>query len=131
VDAVWRTVAPHATTRVIFGSPPSAADLSATWRALSDAANLYLLVEVRDDAARNDSADAYQDDSVELYLDVGDDKTGAFGDDDFQFYFRRGVNVVRETRHKATDGVSYNTRSLRGGGVPDGDPPALENAPTA
>ncbi|MEE9332586.1 MAG: sugar-binding protein [Granulosicoccaceae bacterium] len=36
----------------------------------------------------NDSTDAWQDDSVELYFDVGYDQLDAYGDDDYQRIFR-------------------------------------------
>jgi hypothetical protein len=46
-------------------------DLSGNWKALWDAENLYVYIEVTDDAFKDDNADDtnWQDDSVEFYLD--------------------------------------------------------------
>lgn len=55
-----------------------------TFRILHDAANLYVFVHVVDDAVQTDSTQNYDDDSVNLYLDVANDRSGAYGDDDHE-----------------------------------------------
>ena len=56
---------------------------SGTWKALYDAENLYVIVDVTDDSLQNDSASSWQDDSVEIYFDGGNTKldTPLSGDD--------------------------------------------------
>lgn len=66
------------------------------WRAMHDGEFLYILVKIgREQAAQrwNDSTDIWHDDSMEIFLDVGNDKSNTFGADDFQTLFRYQDNV--------------------------------------
>ena len=64
-------------------------DLSASFRALYDDTNLYVLVDVTDDSLVNDSLHWYDDDCVEIMID-GDYSRGASYDgvNDFELGFR-------------------------------------------
>lgn len=58
---------------------------------LHDGMHLYVIVAVYGEQLENwfnDSTDAWQDDSVEIYIDVGYDQADTYGDDDFQRIFR-------------------------------------------
>jgi len=78
-------------TSQVGTAPSSAADCSGTWRALWNWENIYVLVEVKDDALTNDSGGGdskWLDDSVEIYVDGDNSKESAIGDDDHQYTFR-------------------------------------------
>jgi len=62
-----------------------------SWRAMHDGEFLYILVQIgREQSAQrwSDSPDVWHDDSIEIFLDIGNDKAGTFGDDDYQRLFR-------------------------------------------
>ena len=121
IDAVWADASATGITRVVGGTVSNAADLSATWRVLWDATNLYWLAQVADEAYRNDSANVWDDDSVELYLDMNNSKgTSAYdGVDDFQYQFGRGDATFRVGGGPAghTEGITFNITDVTGGYV--------------
>ncbi len=93
VDGVWAAASTQA-----FVPLAAAADGSGTWKALYDANNLYVLVEVTDDSLKNDSASAWQDDSVEVYFDGGNTKLSTpLSGDDHQYTFGWTANDVQGT----------------------------------
>jgi hypothetical protein len=115
-DAVWSRAPVLPIRRLVFGRPSGDADLSATFRALWDRTGLYLLVEVRDDTRVNDSTQRYDDDGVEVYLDVGNKKLDIFGATDYQYYFSYGENRAVESKHNAHHrGIRFATRDTREG----------------
>lgn len=62
-----------------------------SWRAMHDGQYLYILVQIgREQLAQrwSDSVDVWHDDSVEIFIDVGNDKQNSFGSDDYQRLFR-------------------------------------------
>ncbi len=70
VDAVWANAAVLPIKTLINGAAVTGpADASGQFRALYDTANLYVLVDINDEALRNDSTATYLDDSVEVYID--------------------------------------------------------------
>ncbi len=56
----------------------------------------------------NDSVDPWEDDSVELYIDVGHDRSEAYGDDDYQRIFR-----FRDTVEDPTLDGFYSASGMR------------------
>ena len=74
------------------------ADGSGTWKVLYDAENLYVLVDITDDSLQNDSANAWQDDSVEVYFDGGNTKLStALSGDDHQYTFGWTADDIQGT----------------------------------
>jgi cellulose/xylan binding protein with CBM9 domain/parallel beta helix pectate lyase-like protein len=72
----------------------SPADLQATWSALWDPDYLYFFVDVQDNVRRADSADPWEDDSVEIYIDGGNTDATSYTQSDFQYVFRPGDLTV-------------------------------------
>ncbi|MDR2149789.1 MAG: endo-1,4-beta-xylanase [Spirochaetaceae bacterium] len=66
---------------------------SGTARVLWDESALYVLVQVADSVLNKASPNAYEQDSVEVFVDEGNDKTPFFQDDDGQYR----VNFANET----------------------------------
>jgi len=99
VDGVWAAASTQS-----FVPLAVPADGSGTWKALYDANNLYVLLDVTDDSLKNDSASAWQDDSVEVYFDGGNTKLSTpLSGDDHQYTFGwtatdiQGTNITGYT----------------------------------
>ena len=118
LDAAWHNAPAGTLDKVVLGTFPS--DFAGSrWRALYDNANLYVLVEVKDNVKRHDSGTTWwEDDAVELFIDGNNSKSSTFdGVDDFQFVFRYndpafylgGNSVNRRT------GVQFAMQDVTGG----------------
>ncbi|MBX9851493.1 MAG: T9SS type A sorting domain-containing protein [Cytophagaceae bacterium] len=92
-DALWNNFAPAFLNTVAIGTVSNAADLSAFYKITRDASNLYILVDVTDDILRNDGAANWQKDGIELYIDVGNDKSGPYIASDYQYSFVWNVST--------------------------------------
>lgn len=67
-------------------------------RVLWDEENLYVLIHVNDDQLDKDSANAYEQDSIEVFVDENNGKTSFYQDDDGQYR----VNFDNETSFNPT-----------------------------
>jgi len=74
VDDIWKIASVQPILTPIISTRPLSS--SSQFRVLYDAANLYALVDVNDDVLRNDSPEAWYDDSVEFYVDGDNTKKG-------------------------------------------------------
>ena len=73
-DAKWSAAEVYTNFfTTVGGAPDDAADLSAKLRAMWDADNLYVLVEVSDESHILEAGDSWDDDSIEIYIDVNDE----------------------------------------------------------
>ena len=93
--------------------PDDDADLSASWKALWDDTNLYVLVEARDEAYLDDMFD-WQSDSIEFYINaqhlgyIEEDEPvttygGNFGPGDYPIY----QLTVRAGETEVYNGINY------------------------
>lgn len=67
------------------------------WRAMHDGTHLYILVSINNEPSYqrwSDSTDVWHDDSVEVFIDVGNDKQPSYGHNDYQRLFRYQDNVT-------------------------------------
>lgn len=67
---------------------------------MHDGTYLYIKIEIYGEQLENwfnDSTDAWMDDSIELYFDVGYDQQDTYGDDDYQRIFRFRDTVADPT----------------------------------
>lgn len=87
IDAIWNTVETHQLEQMLVGNATSSSDFSAYFKTLWDAENLYVLVNVTDDTKINDSDADYQDDAIEIYVDINNDKLTSYGPTDYQYTF--------------------------------------------
>jgi hypothetical protein len=88
---IWTPAIQYDLTQAIDGGVASTADFSAYYKAIWDETNIYLVVNVSDDFLVNDSPVGFEsfDDGVELFLDIGNDKSNTYdGVDDHHFLFR-------------------------------------------
>ncbi len=108
LNAIWDSVVTNEVNKAVVGS--SDPDFSGKFGTLWDADKLYLLAQVKDDITRADGDDTWQNDSVELYLDMNHNKGSSYGADDFQYRFAwsgEAVTTPEETTKGNVEGVSY------------------------
>ena len=108
-DASWSAANSQTIANVVVGTVAIDNDLSGNFRTLWDANNLYVLVQVNDEAQRNDSGtQTWNDDSVEIYIDANNDKPTTYGSNDYQYRFTwTGSSLgIEEIKHGATTGVT-------------------------
>ena len=94
-EAFWQAGEWTEVLKVVTGTMP--APVSARYKVRYDDYGFTLGVQITDSALYNDSGtEWYNDDSVELYLDVNNDKSTTYGADDYQFSVRYVEGVIRE-----------------------------------
>jgi len=104
VDEIWA----DASTQY-FVPLADPANASGIWKVLYDSENLYVMVDVTDDSLHNDSADSWQDDSVEIYFDGGNTKVNTpLSGDDHQYTFGWTTDEIQGTNiDGATEGIEH------------------------
>jgi len=108
-EALWSQAREYKIGNVIYGPPSNDEDFSASYKALFDDRNLYVLVNVTDDSLKNDSSDFWLDDCVEVFIDADNSKSGSYGDNDYQFHFGWDETnpSMGESQHNKTEGVEF------------------------
>ncbi len=96
IDADWNNpvVLAQPITNIIQTGITNAADLSGTFKALWDNNYLYVLGEIKDNALNQDSPNAWDDDGVEVYIDINNDKAGTYGANDVEYNFEYNNNDI-------------------------------------
>jgi endo-1,4-beta-D-glucanase Y len=107
VDALWSSHSASGMNQVIQGSVSGSNDLSVAWKALWTSTDVYVLAQITDDAKVNDSPERYNDDALELYFDIGNDKSTTYGSNDVQYTFRYNDNTVGVSTGGSTTGVVH------------------------
>jgi endo-1,4-beta-D-glucanase Y len=119
IDAVWNnaSVLPAAATKLLSGTVTNAADLSGNFKALWDDTYLYVLSDVTDEMKISESTNAYDDDGVEVYIDINNDKATTYGANDVQYTFgwNKGTTVNVLPAGRSTTGITYAAVERTGG----------------
>lgn len=119
IDALWTnsSVLPISATKLLSGTVTNAADLSGSCKALWDNSYLYILAEISDEVLNNDSQNIYDDDAVEIYVDIQNDKATTYGTNDVQYTFawNDGTTVGSLPSGRATTGITYSAVAKTGG----------------
>lgn len=96
IESMWSEHKAHSMNLISQGTVTNSSDLSAYFKITRDANNLYVLVDVTDDILRNDGTANWQKDGVEIYIDMGNDKTGTYiANNDFQYSLVWNVNTAQ------------------------------------
>ena len=106
-ESVWNLT--ESINRTISGANNN----TTTFQALWDDNYLYVAYKVLDSNLINDSANEYQDDSVELYLDPDNSKSTTYDTNDRQF--TKGYNDTALTAPQNGTGILHNTTNITGG----------------
>jgi hypothetical protein len=119
LEATWSnaSVLPAAATKLIAGAVTNSTDLSGNFKALWDDTYLYVLADVTDDVKMNESTNVYDDDGVEVYVDINNDKATTYGANDVQYTFgwNDGTTVGVLPSGRATTGITYAAVARTGG----------------
>jgi Carbohydrate family 9 binding domain-like/Concanavalin A-like lectin/glucanases superfamily/Tetratricopeptide repeat len=108
-DAAWSAADKIKLTNVHYTPPSSPNDLSANFKTMWDQNNLYLFIDVTDDVLKNDAVEAYENDSIEVYIDATNSKAASYGPTDYQYIFvwDKTSPKMQETKQNRTEGVQY------------------------
>ena len=121
VDAIWNnaSVVAGSAAKVVNGTISNAADLSGNFKALWDNTNLYILANVSDETLKHDSQNIYDDDGVEVYIDINNDKATTYGANDVQYSFdwNNGTTIGSLPSGRSTTGITYSIAVVTGGYV--------------
>nr|WP_315247071.1 sugar-binding protein [uncultured Flavobacterium sp.] len=119
IDSLWSNanVYSPALTKNLTGLISNDADLLGTCKALWDNNYLYLLANIADDTKINDSSNFYDDDSVEFYVDINNDKSTSYGPNDVQYSFgwNDGSNIGTLPYGRSINGINYAITSNANG----------------
>ncbi|MGN6647472.1 MAG: glycoside hydrolase family 11 protein, partial [Cytophaga sp.] len=118
-EAPWSnaSVLPAAAAKLIVGTVTNSADLSGNFKALWDDTYLYVLADITDDKLVNESTNVYDDDAVEVYVDINNDKATTYGANDVQYSFgwNDGTTVGSLPSGRSTTGITYAAVARTGG----------------
>lgn len=89
----WQFVPRNAVEKTLLGAEPTHEELSGSWQVMWDGDALYLLAYVNDATLVSDSEWPWEDDSLELYLDL-DAGAATYGPHQAQLVFRVGDDQV-------------------------------------
>ena len=124
IDDVWtnENVKNMVAGNVLVGDAPNSSDLSGYGKMLWDDEYLYVLAVVTDDTQQNDSENSYEDDAVEFYVDINNDKSATYGADDAQYSFgwSDGSIVGSLPAERAVTGITYGVTETAGGYIVEG-----------
>ena len=119
IESAWTnaSVLPAAATNLISGVVTNSTDLSGNFKALWDDTYLYVLADVTDDVLKNESTTVYDDDGVEVYVDINNDKATTYGANDVQYTFdwNDGTTVNALPAGRSTTGITYVSVTRTGG----------------
>jgi len=103
-EAAWSVSAEYKCLSLIVDTipPEDSADLSTSWYALWDPNYLYVFIDINDDDLDNDNPitdESWHDDSVEIMIDIGCERTGPYATDDYQYRVEWGTSELEEYHH--------------------------------
>jgi endo-1,4-beta-xylanase len=102
VDPVWALANTVSTDKQITGVDTATADVKTLWKGNT----LYVLAHVHDDILDDTASDPWQKDSVEIYVDAGNYKNGAYRPDDTQIR----INYKNQTSFGTGDTAAQQAR---------------------
>jgi len=108
-EDLWSKAREYKMGNVVYSPIVSGEDCSASYKAMWDEKNLYVLVDVTDDSLKNDSDEFWLDDGVEVFIDADNSKSGGYGDNDYQYYFKwnRDNPTMGESKQGRTHNVAF------------------------
>ena len=101
---------PTLLTKTIIGTPNNTTTFAVLW----DAQYLYVAVKVTDANKYNDSANPWDDDAIEIYIDADNNGGTSYGVNDRQFMKEWNSSAIWEKTNKTT-GVTHRWANITGG----------------
>ncbi len=108
-DDVWAAAKSYDLKNSLYKPATGPADCSASFRAMYDNDNLYILVDVNDDELKHDSPEFYFDDGVEVFIDADNSKATSHGDNDhtYDFVWDAATPVMGKRGEAVNDGTQF------------------------
>ncbi len=123
VEGAWKLAEPVKFSKISSGSTSTTATMKVLW----DDNAVYFLAEVKDANISDASANVYEKDSVEFFLDQDNKRCGTYEGDDSQF--RVNFKNERSSDHGDLTNLYTATKTVAGGYVIEGRI-ALSQTPT-
>ncbi len=131
-DDIWSDARMYKLENVIYSPLTSANDCSANYRAMWDANNLYVLVDVMDDMLINDTSPDqpvtlatgssvvswWFDDCVEVYIDADNSKSNQYDNDDAQYHFdwdKTNPTFGVHQQHGRMENIEFAMKTIESG----------------
>jgi endo-1,4-beta-D-glucanase Y len=119
VEGIWEEafVEPINAAKSLYGAIAGSNDLSGSAKFMWDNTNLYILAIVTDNIKTNDSQNSYEDDAIEFYFDISNDKATTYGANDVQYSFgyNDGTVVGSLPSGRSVSGITYSSVSTANG----------------
>src|SRR5258708_2906832 len=106
-EAGWNLA--QTVSKTTIGTPNNTVTMGAMW----DNTNLYVGVKILDTALNNDSANIWDDDSIEVYVDANNNKGTTY--DSFDRQYVQGYNVTALGGIGSQTGVAHAAAAITGG----------------
>lgn len=123
-DVMWLdpTILAINANKAIVGTVSGASDLSGNVKLLWDNTNVYFYAEITDDTKQNDSPNSYEDDAIELYFDINNNKATTYASNDVQYSFgwNDGTVVGALPSGRSVAGIVYSAVSTTNGYIVEG-----------
>ncbi|MBO9699538.1 MAG: T9SS type A sorting domain-containing protein [Sporocytophaga sp.] len=118
VDNIWSEIGAKSISKVILPTVSSAADLSGTFKVLWNDQYFYLLADITDDVKISDSDPVYEDDGIELFFDIGNNKPSTYQNNDVQYTFKWNSTAVSSNPEgRSITGINYSMKATTNGYV--------------
>jgi len=104
-EAVWQGITATPILKVVEGSISGPSDLSATMKAYWNDDSLYLFFNVNDSNLYNGSPTIYENDNVEVYLDMDNSRGTSYDSNDMQIRFNWGLSGI--TGENVPPGINF------------------------
>lgn len=106
VETQWNDIIESGIAKKSAGVINSPNDLSATVKSMWDNTYLYLLIQAVDDNLKIDAANnPWDDDSFELYVDAGNEKSATYDANDKQLAFKADPSGMLNVTNNTTTGI--------------------------
>jgi hypothetical protein len=109
VDDVWAAAKSYDLKNNLYKPVSGPADCSASFKAMYDNDNLYILVDVNDEELKHDSPEFYNDDCVEIFIDADNGKATSYGEKDhtYDFVWDAAAPVMGKRGQPVNDGTQF------------------------
>jgi PQQ-dependent dehydrogenase (s-GDH family) len=107
-ETIWEFT--NSVTKTIIGTPNNTVTFAVLW----DSLYLYIAAKVTDANKFNDSANPWDDDALEIYIDAENNGGTAYGVNDRQFMKEWNSSAIWEKNNKTT-GITHNWSNITGG----------------
>jgi hypothetical protein len=100
IDKIWESVPANELNNIVLGERNSTSDIFASFKAIWDDRNLYLLIQIVDDCKSDTGSNAYNQDGIEIYIDPDNSKSEYYENDEFMFRYNWNKNYIRTVRNE-------------------------------